>query len=300
MSLWSHYPLPFIPQPALPVLAVGNLKGGVGKTAIVSYLTLALASKGFRVLAIDLDFQGSLTTALHYIRLRPEHTGIIDFLLSDSSDVLYDYQVISPSLPAWNNITVVGADFDFADREDELFAQLVTGTGTRDPRSLLANKLSEATLQRDFDVVILDTPPRLTIASINALVACTHILIPTTPTTVSMNGAHTFIALLDRLRAHVCPRSRIMAVLPTMGVRHNLGPEIGRGLKDIDFWSELHVPRRQAIANNAPFSNHDIQTFFPPLAEKVVQAMGIVRGPNHAGPGINAGARSNRAGLSQQ
>ena len=96
MSVWSQYPLPFVPQPALPVLSVGNLKGGVGKTAIVSYLTLALAAKGFRVLALDLDFQGSLTTSLNYIRLRPEYTGIRDFLLSQSSDVLYDYQRISP------------------------------------------------------------------------------------------------------------------------------------------------------------------------------------------------------------
>jgi cellulose biosynthesis protein BcsQ len=299
MSVWSQYPLPFVPQPVLPVLAVGNLKGGVGKTAVVSYLTLALAAKGFRVLAIDLDFQGSLTTTLEYIRLRPEHTGIEDFLLSENTGILYDYQVISPSLPAWKNITVVCANFDLADREDALFAQLVTGIRTRDPRTLLAHKLSEATLQQDFDIVILDTPPRLTIASINALIACTHILIPTAPTTISMNGAHSFIALLDRLRAHVCPRSRIMAVLPTMGVRHDLPPNIGRGFKNVDFWSELHIPRRQAIADNAKFNNYDIQEFFPPLAEKVVQVMGVVRGPTDAGAGIGAGARPGRSGLSQ-
>ncbi len=129
-SVWTQFPLAFVQQPVLPVLAVGNLKGGVGKTAIVSYLTLALAARGYRVLAIDLDFQGSLTTVLNYIRLRPEHTGITDFLLSETSDVLYDYQVISPSLPAWKNITVVGADFNLANTEDSLFAQLVMGTGS--------------------------------------------------------------------------------------------------------------------------------------------------------------------------
>ncbi len=243
-SVWTQFPLPFVQQPVLPVLAVGNLKGGVGKTAIVSYLALALAARGYRVLAIDLDFQGSLTTVLNYIRLRPEHTGIIDFLLSESSDVLYDYQVISPSLPAWKNITVVGADFSLADAEDSLFAQLVMGTGSFDPRTLLAHKLAEPTLKHDYDVVILDTPPRLTIASINALVACTHILIPTAPTTVSMNGAHTFIALLERLREQICPRSRTMAVLPTLGLHHKLPAGIGRGFQDVEFWADLHIPRR--------------------------------------------------------
>jgi cellulose biosynthesis protein BcsQ len=286
MSVWSQYPLPFVPQPALPVLSVGNLKGGVGKTAIVSYLTLALAAKGFRVLALDLDFQGSLTTSLNYIRLRPEYTGIRDFLLSQSSDVLYDYQRISPSLPSWQNVTLVGADLDLADDEDALFAHLIKGTEMLDPRTLLAHKLSEASIKRDFDVVILDTPPRLTMASINALIACTHILIPTTPSTVSMNGAHTFIALLARLKAHVCPKARVVGVLPTMGVHHNLPPNLGRGFKYVDFWAELHIPRRQAIANNARFNDREIQEFFPPLAEKVRQVMGLVRGPSDAGAGL--------------
>ncbi|MGO9487297.1 MAG: ParA family protein [Rhodomicrobium sp.] len=299
MILWSQYPLPFIPQPALPVLAVGNLKGGVGKTAIVSYLTLALAANGLRVLVIDLDFQASLTTSLAYIRLRPEHTGIIDFLLSDNTNVLFDYQVISPSLPAWKNITVVGANFDLADKEDALFAQLITGKGRYDPRALLAHKLSETTLQSDFDIVILDTPPRLTIASINALIACTHILIPTTPTTVSINGAQTFIALLDRLGANVSPRSRIMAVLPTMGVQRHLAPEIGRGFKSVDFWSDLHIPRRQAIANNAGLNDPDIQAFFQPLAERVAKRIGILPGETHEGAGIDTSARPSRASLPQ-
>ena len=63
-SIWTTIPAAVAPPPNVPVLLVGNLKGGVGKTTTVANLAVALVKSGIRVLAIDMDFQASLSVAL--------------------------------------------------------------------------------------------------------------------------------------------------------------------------------------------------------------------------------------------
>jgi cellulose biosynthesis protein BcsQ len=281
MTIWTEVDIPYVAPPSLPVLAVGNLKGGVGKTAVVTYLALALVKRGFRVLAIDLDFQASLSTAFNKYKFGDDFDGTRQFLLSNGTDILFNVQVVKPCLPPWNNLTALRSNFDLADTEDRLFAQMVLGDYEHDPRLLLASKLADPTLQHDFDIVILDTPPRLTVASINALCACTHLLIPTAPTAVALGGADTFIRVLEASKPSICSRLSILGILPTLlpNVLAIFGP---RTVNGVEVWNDVKIFQKADIAKNADFNCSSIATLFNPLADKIQRLMGLKSdGGNH-------------------
>ena len=288
MSIWTTIPAAHVPPSALPVLVVGSLKGGVGKTSVVVYLAYALSLLGYRVLAIDLDFQSSLSAAFNEALPSVDVDGAIHVLLLSSEEVFFDRRVVSDGYPPWQNLTVVRATFELADVEDRLFADLILGRSGLDARFALARKLAEPRLRKDFDIVLIDTPPRLTIGSLNAICAGTHVLIPTAPTVMSISGAVTFVDILERFKKSLALRIRVLAVLPTlayqaeMNARENkLIDNLATDLPNIEIWKNLHIPRKQAIAENRRFNDLNIEPFFKPLALKIESALGLTRhGPD--------------------
>ncbi len=283
MSIWTSIPAPHVPSPALPVLAVGSLKGGVGKTSVVAYLAYALVHMGYRVLAIDLDFQGSLSSALSRALPVNDADGAINVLLSSSEEVFFDRRVVSEGYPPWQKLTAVRATFELADVEDRLFAGLILGK-PEDARFLLAKKLSEPRLRNDFDIVLIDTPPRLTVGSLNALCACTHVLIPTSPTVLAVSGAITFVDILEHFQKALALRLRILAVLPTLAIQSKLSnrenkilDNLSADIPGVEIWRELHIPHKSAIADNKNFNDPIIEGLFTALALKVEGAVGLNR-----------------------
>lgn len=301
MSVWIEFD-PQVPQPSvsLPVLAIGNLKGGVGKTTLVTNLAYALAHyHNLRVLLIDLDFQASLSDMLLPYAGRAERTGAISLLLGESSDVLFDNRVVSTGFNPLGNLSVVRSSFELADIEDRLFVQFVIEPRNKlDIRYALTHKLSDPRLPLSYDVVLLDTPPRLTTASINALCAATHVLIPTALTTVSISGAITFADVLRKVHGKVCPRLKSLAIVPCLTTQTNLTAseiaiisKIGEALPRIPVWKDENIPRRQAIADNRNFfQNETVSTPFKNLAAKIVTAMDLRHNERHAIIGANQGA----------
>ncbi len=164
MSIWTTIPAQVAPPAAIPILSVGNLKGGVGKTTVVANLAIALVQAGLRVLAIDLDFQALLSVALPS-NVMPRYEiadGGIHILLSEDYGIFHDTRVTALGPGPFSNLSLVRTSFQLADVEDKLFAAFILGEREKDPRFALARKLSDPRLSRDFDLVIIDTPPRLT------------------------------------------------------------------------------------------------------------------------------------------
>nr|MBX2806202.1 AAA family ATPase [Hyphomicrobiales bacterium] len=217
MSIWTAIPAQVMPPPAIPVLSVGNLKGGVGKTSVVANLAMTLTLAGYRVLAIDLDFQASLSVAFpsHIMPRSESADGGVHAILSESYDMFHSNQITATGLNPFEDLSLVRTSLELGDVEDKLFAAFVLEQRDRDPRFALSRKLTDPRLAQDFDIVLIDTPPRLTIASINAFCASTHVLIPTALTSMSRNGAVTFIHYLDGLRKTLCPSIRVVGVLAT-------------------------------------------------------------------------------------
>ncbi|HEY7645283.1 MAG TPA: AAA family ATPase [Hyphomicrobiales bacterium] len=308
MSIWTTLAAPVSAPPAIPVLSVGNLKGGVGKTSVAANLAVALTMRGCRVLAIDVDFQASLSVALPP-NIMPRHEiadGGVHVLLSESYDMFHNSQITAMGLPPFSGLSLVRTSLELADVEDKLFAAFILGQREQDPRFALARKLSDPRLARDFDIVIIDTPPRLTMASINAFCASTHVLIPTALTSMSQSGAVTFIHYLKEFRKSLCPSIDVLGVLATFTAQGTLRPaeekvldELQDYLNGIEVWRDVFLPFRQPIANNQVLQNPDCRERFERLAHKVATKLGLNRDGNTQGRQAHRGSRFGGAGLSQ-
>ncbi len=222
----------------LPILLVANLKGGVAKTMVAANLaayfarrnnypaTQALQNK--RVLLIDLDYQGSLSrmalSAMGGIGTLNPRSHADALLRSDiTDDEAFALRVSgSPALP---NLAFFPATYGFDDFETrEQFAWL-TNASPDDVRFRLLKRLRSPAFEHNFDLVIIDTGPRLTLGSVNALVAATHLIIPTASDARSIEAVALFLRRVSTMKrgqlgaanpVRLCPQLQVLGVLPTL------------------------------------------------------------------------------------
>jgi chromosome partitioning protein len=201
------------------VVAVANQKGGVGKTTTAINLAASLALAGKRVLIVDVDPQGNLTSG---VGLKGQRTGagtVYEALLTDTDDpatFLIPTRVTNLSLiPADRSLT--GAEIelvDLADRERRLKRVL----------DLLRGR---------FDYILVDCPPSLGLLTLNALVAADAVLIPLHCEYFALEGLADLVATMRRVRASLNPSLDIDGVLLTMyDDRTNLGQLVARDVRD--------------------------------------------------------------------
>ena len=237
------------------IVAIANQKGGVGKTTTTINLAASLALAERRVLLVDVDPQGNLTSGVGQKGKATAAGTIYDALTSDepSSDLRpfvvptgVDHMLL---VPADRNLT--GAEIELvtlSHREERL-------------RTLLEP------MREQFDYIFIDCPPSLGLLTLNALVAADAVLIPLHCEYFALEGLADLVGTMRRVRAALNPALDIEGVLLTMfDERTNLGQQVANDVRQ--FFKEkvfrTVIPRNvrlgEAPSHGMPVILYDVKS----------------------------------------
>jgi cellulose biosynthesis protein BcsQ len=212
-----------------PIMSLLNLKGGVGKTTIAANLAVAMAQLGWRVLTVDLDYQGSLSQLMlanaDFEDLLASRR-LIDDALSDAGDGLARFRkaITRVSRLPDAEIFVVAADEELGIIEEALSKRWLVKSTPDDVRYRLRAILHSEEIAERFDFILLDCPPRLTTACVNALGASDYVLIPVLPNATSTWSVPRLLNWLKHLRGVVCPELSVMGVVGNKAKYYGAAP----------------------------------------------------------------------------
>ena len=206
------------------VLTIGNLKGGVGKTTLTANLAayFAIARKK-RVLVIDFDYQGSLTRMMIAgAQLPLGSSGILaDTLLNGEIKPEWIPQAARELGARVPNTRIITCGPTFDSFENRALLRWLIGEISEDVRFRLADLLLSDAVQREFDIVLVDAPPRLSLGTVNALCASHGIIMPTVPDALSVDATSRFIARANLFRT-LNPALRQAGIVTSISMQSKL------------------------------------------------------------------------------
>lgn len=180
----------------MQIIAISNLKGGCAKTTTSVNLAAGLAQAGRKVLLIDLDPQGN---ASEWLGVGQPRLGSLELFTTDHS---LDAFIHASSVPGVSVIAGSGA-LSSLDR-------ILTSVDA--PETQLKTRLSKLRKQQ-WDDVILDTPPTLSLLTLNALTAAHQLLIPVTTQVLSLSGVAQLMQTFDVIREDFNPKLELLGLV---------------------------------------------------------------------------------------
>jgi chromosome partitioning protein len=185
------------------IIAVANQKGGVAKTTSTINLAYALLNRGKQVLAIDADPQASLTISFG------QDEGMLEYdKLTLYFSLLKDRPISELVLKSNGRPDLVASSILLSKADAELLSQMAYSA------TLLREKL--AGIVTEYDYILIDCPPTLTLLTANAIAAAHSVLIPVKTDYLSVRGIPLILETIETLRVKANKDLEVLGVLPTL------------------------------------------------------------------------------------
>lgn len=199
------------------IIAIANQKGGVGKTTTAINLAACLAEAGKKILAIDLDPQGNMTSGLGVDKNEVENTVY---------QLMLDECTIKESMvhTVVDNLELIASNVNLAGAEIELL-------GIADKEYILKNAVDY--IKEDYDFVIIDCPPSLNMLTVNAMTTANTVLVPIQCEYYALEGLSQLIHTINLVQERLNPELDIEGIVFTMyDVRTNLSNQVVANVKE--------------------------------------------------------------------
>jgi len=226
------------------ILALCNQKGGVGKSTTTFHLARAAITAGQRVLVVDLDPQGNLTSVAAAEPVAEDQVGLADVLSSRAEETAREV-IVSGVWEGLDVLPTTGETLGFV--RDEL---VVAGAG-REGR--LREALAE--VAADYDLILIDCAPSLDQLTINGLTAADAAVVVTQSKLWSANGLAHLLTTIDNVRRYYNPHLSVAGIIVNQHEEHTVaGRHWRQELQEAATARSLTVltppvPKRAAIAD---------------------------------------------------